>query len=50
MIDTGAASQEVLDAYIRGEIEAGDLVTAYLARHPPHNQVSGTPTPSRCSI
>jgi hypothetical protein len=28
-IATSAAPQAVLDAYIRGEIEAGDLVTAY---------------------
>jgi len=26
--------QAILDAYIRGEIEAGDLVTAYLSREP----------------
>jgi hypothetical protein len=26
------ATQEIFDAYIRGEIEAGDLVTAYLSR------------------
>lgn len=26
--------QAILDAYIRGEIEAGDLVTAYLHRRP----------------
>jgi hypothetical protein len=25
---------EILEAYIRGEIEAGDLVTAYLSRKP----------------
>ena len=28
----GAAELEILEAYIRGEIEAGDLVTAYLNR------------------
>ena len=27
--------QDILDAYIRGEIEAADLVTAYLSRVPP---------------
>jgi hypothetical protein len=26
------ATQEIFDAYIRGEIEAGDLVTVYLNR------------------
>ena len=30
-----AAELEVFDAYIRGEIEAGDLVTAYRARRYP---------------
>lgn len=31
-IATSAETQEILDAYIRGEIEAPDLVTAYLNR------------------
>ena len=30
-----AAELEVFEAYIRGEIEAGDLVTASLKRHKP---------------
>lgn len=29
-IATGAATQKILDAYIRGEIEARDLVAAYV--------------------
>ena len=28
-IATSAATQEIFEAYIRGEIEAADLVTAY---------------------
>jgi hypothetical protein len=35
-IATSAATQEIFEAYIRGEIEAADLVTAYLSRNPPH--------------
>jgi hypothetical protein len=31
-IATSAAELEILEAYIRGEIEARDLVTAYLIR------------------
>jgi hypothetical protein len=31
-IATDAAELEILEAYIRGEIEAGDLVTVYLKR------------------
>jgi hypothetical protein len=31
-IATGPEELEILEAYIRGEIEAGDLVTAYLRR------------------
>ncbi len=31
-IATSAETQQVLDAYIRGQIEAGDLVTAYVKK------------------
>jgi len=31
-IATSAETLEIFDAYIRGEIEAGDLVTVYLNR------------------
>lgn len=34
MANPGAAELEILEAYIRGEIEAGELVTAYLRRRP----------------
>jgi hypothetical protein len=32
-IATGAAELEIFEAYIRGEIETGDLVTAAYERH-----------------
>jgi hypothetical protein len=31
-IATSAATQEVLEAYIRGDIEAADLVTAFMVK------------------
>jgi hypothetical protein len=31
----GRLELEIFEAYIRGEIEAADLVTAYLSRDPP---------------
>jgi Antitoxin VbhA len=35
-IATSAETLEIFEAYIRGEIEAADLVTAYLSRNPSH--------------
>jgi hypothetical protein len=33
-IETSAEARAILDAYIRGEIDAGDLVTEYKRRNP----------------
>jgi hypothetical protein len=48
-IATSAATQEICDLYIRGEIEAGDLVTALKRRTETHQmqepRATGTDRP-----